>query len=172
MIKFNDVEELKTLLERSDKRNTYILPLNSDGRLGFPIAYSRDSKAYAQLKRSSYTNESMLSVVKELPNEGWVLVGEAYTLKVSGAPEVEMFHFSAIEFNVCDNKPESLELKKFIYESNEDGKFDIDDKIVVDIIKRSTEFKVKIHIGWVDTDSTLSLWLNENIGSMVDHFVL
>lgn len=163
MIKFETLNELEHLLAMMNQDKTYILPLNLDGRLGFPISYDKDIRNYIRLDRHAH-KDCLFHPIEELPNKGWVLTGEMYVIGGYDTKK-RWFHFNTVSIGAGGGdkalSPTDKKLDEFIYQHNEIGEFSVDDKIIVDIIRMATELKTKIIISWMDSEAPVCLWLKE-----------
>lgn len=162
MIKFNSLDELNKLMSKVDnKGRMYILPLTSDGRLGYPIAYEKNIQKYAKLHECINTGHYFYPIEeKELPEEGWILLGDLYMIgqEVIGKGQYDI---DKVLVGFDDTKPTSKILNKIVLTANKEAEFSVDDKILSDIVRIATEFRVKILLSWIDSKSRIGVIISE-----------
>ena len=163
MIKFETLGELEHLLSFGKREETFILPLNPDGRLGLPIAYDSSSRSYMQVDRHG-AEGYLFSTIEALPEKGWVIEADSYIL---GDEEPnrkrKWFNINTVGVSQSELGPKSAKLEEFIRKFSKDGlgEFSIDDRNIVKAIQIAVEVEIRITIGWLDPKVPVCLWLLE-----------
>ena len=175
MIKFRSLSELEHILSLGDRSKTFILPLNRDGRLGFPITYDEGFRGFIQFDRVGVEGD-LFSPIEALPNEGWVLTGTIDQI-LGNIPEyagsrVRRYRIDTVDISSSSrsirpenarHKPGNRELDKFIFNLNSEGEFKPDDLSIVKIIQVATEVGASLSIGWFDSNCPVCLWISEDV---------